>query len=252
MNFKEVAIRAAKEAGAVLKSHYFSIKNVEIKGKHDLVTVADKDSEEKIIGIIREAFPDHNIVAEESGDQKKDSDYEWIIDPMDGTNDYVMGIPYFSVSIALAKNNEVILGVIYNPVLDELYVAEKGRGAFLNDQPITVSARYKLSESMVTTSYLPEDDDIKKGLDRAKTLSLNTRKVIVNFSSALDLCNVARGRIDAVVDSGTLLVDHAAAALIVSEAGGKVQNFDGEDWDVKQIGIVASNGRIHDELIRLL
>lgn len=251
MEFKDVAIRAAREGGAILKNGFHNIEKVEVKGEHNIVTDVDFRSEEAILKIIKSAFPEHNIIAEETGEQKKDSEFTWYIDPLDGTNNFVMGIPYFSVSIALAKNSEVILGVVYNPIQDELYFAERGKGAFLNDKPITVSSTEKLSDSMIVASFPCEENKVKSGLKTVEKLIRKSRKVIIHFSPALDLCNIARGRIDGIVDD-TMPEDHAAGALIVSEAGGKVRDFESDRWNVNKIGIIASNGRIHDEIVKLL
>jgi myo-inositol-1(or 4)-monophosphatase len=252
MELKIVAIKAAKTAGNILKSEFFRPQNVKGKTKHDVVSDADYKSEKTIIKIIKDNFPEHNIIAEESGNEHKKSEFSWYIDPLDGTSNFVIGNPYFSVSIALAKNNEVILGVVFNPILNELYIAEKGKGALLNNKSISVSSTQIMSDSFIASAYSSDEKNIKKGLKVIERLALNSRKVVINFSPALNLCNIARGRIEALVDNGTTPEDHAAGSLIVMEAGGKIQNYDSKTWNINKIGIIASNGKIHNNILKLI
>lgn len=252
MELKTVAIKAAKTAGNILKSEFFRPQNVKGKAKHDVVSDADYKSEKTIIKIIKDNFPEHNIITEESGNEHKKSEFSWYIDPLDGTSNFVIGNPYFSVSIALAKNNEVILGVVFNPILNELYIAEKGKGALLNNKPISVSSTQNMSDSFIASAYSSDEKNIKKGLKVIEKLSFNSRKVVINFSPALNLCNIARGRIEALVDNGTTPEDHAAGSLIVIEAGGKIQNYSSKTWNINKIGIIASNGKIHNNIIKLI
>jgi len=249
---KSIAIKAAQVAGNILKRGFFKGSSVEGKGLHDVVTATDRESENSIISELKQHFPDHNIIAEESGSQMTGSEYTWYIDPLDGTSNFVTGNPYFSVSIALCKNDEVILGVVLNPILDELYVAEKNMGAFMNDQPLQVSKQAVMSEALLASAYAMTESEIKLGLRTVEVLALNVRKVVINFSPALDLCNIARGRLDGLVDNGTTPEDHAAASLILSEAGGVVQNYGTDTWDVSKVGIVASNGLLHQSLLGLV
>lgn len=252
MEFKTVAIKAVKVAGIILKSEFYDPKNVKGKAKHDVVSDADYKSEKAIIKIIKNSFPNHNIIAEESGNENKNSEFSWYIDPLDGTSNFVIGNPYFSISIALAKNNEIILGLVFNPILNELYIAERGKGAFLNGKSISVSGTENLSDSFIASAYSSGEKDIKRGLKVIEKLALNSRKLVINFSPALNLCNVARGRIEALVDNGTTSEDHAAGSLIVTEAGGKIQNYGSNTWDVSKIGIIASNNKIHNNILKLI
>lgn len=252
MEFKELALKAALRAGDILKSNFFRQSNIEGKGKHDIVTQTDRQSEMAILNTLQEYFPDHTYVAEESGTFQTNSEYSWYIDPLDGTSHFVTGNPYFSVSVALAYKGDVILAVIYNPILNELYTAEKGQGAFLNNTPIHVSLGNNLADAIISSAYSSFDSEIKEGLQTIEKLALNTRKVIINFSPAMDLCNTARGKLDGVVTRGTTPEDHAAGSLIVTEAGGKVENFGNSRWNINEKGIIASNGYLHKNIAGLV
>ncbi|HBG81237.1 TPA: hypothetical protein DDW69_00155 [candidate division CPR2 bacterium] len=252
MNFKETALEAAIAGGNILKKQFGNIESIQAKAAHDIVSSADYASEKEIRRIIESAYPEHNVVGEETGDNNKVSEYSWIIDPLDGTSNFVTGNPYFSVSIALAFKNDVILGIVYNPILDEVYFAEKGKGSFLNDKRIFVSDERDLKNALLGSAYSPLEEKIKSGLKDVEKLSLKSRKVVINFSPALDLCNIARGRIHGLFDNGTRPEDHAAGSLILTEAGGRVQNYNSDSWDIKKIGIIASNGKLQSSIINVL
>ena len=252
MKLKTLAIKAAKTAGQILNDSFLRSVTVEAKAKHDIVTDVDRRSEKVILKLIRSEFPEHSIVAEESGIDKKSSPYTWYVDPLDGTVNFVTGNPYFSVSLALACRKEIILGIVYNPLLKELYYAEKGKGACLNGKRLSVSIRSKSKDALIASAYPMNERDLRGGLRTVEALARYSRRVVINFSPALDLCNIARGRIDALVDRGTTPEDHAAGSLIVQEAGGKVQDYNSDSWNVNKIGIIASNGRLHNSLIKIL
>lgn len=252
MNYKSVAIKAAKEAGKILKKEFSGVLDVKAKERHDIVSSTDYLSEKKIIEIIKKTFPLHAIVAEESGKNEKKSDYVWYVDPLDGTSNYVIGNPYFSVSIALTHRNKVVLGVVYNPILDELYLAEKGKGARLNGRRMSISNKSNIKDAILASAYSSKESDIKKGLRTVEKLALNSRKVVINFSPALDLCNIANGRLDGLIDNGTTPEDHAAGSLIVTEAGGKITNYSSKTWSVDKIGIIASNKKIYNSIIKII
>jgi myo-inositol-1(or 4)-monophosphatase len=226
----------------------FTVSNKE--GINNLVTEVDHASEKLIIGIIREAFPDHHILTEESGDLPQDSQYKWIIDPIDGTVNYAHGIPLSCVSIGVEKDGEVILGVVYNPFINEFFFAEKGRGAFLNDQPIRVSAKEKVGQSMLVTGFPYKYIDRENGpLDtfgRFIRAGVPVRRL---GSAAIDLCWVACGRFDGYFEHFLNAWDSAAGFLIVEEAGGRVTDFAGGAYSPYGPQIVATNGLIHKELL---
>ncbi len=252
MSFKYVALKAAKSAGKILKSDFNNIDFVKNKGKHDIVSASDYKSENVILNILKSTFPDHTIVTEESGKQNRPSDYCWYVDPLDGTANFVAGIPYFSVSIALSYRGEIILGVVFNPILNELYRAEKGKGAFLNNKSIMVSKKKDLEDAFLSSAHSSNENNLKEALRIIGKLSLNSRKLLISFSPALNLCNIARGRLDGLVDIGTTPEDHAAGNIIVTEAGGKVQNYKSASWDVNKKGIIASNGFLHTKILEII
>lgn len=252
MSYKSIAIKAAKEAGKILKKEFSGVLDIKAKTRHDIVSQADYKSEDKIIAIIKKYFPEHSIIAEESGKHINLSNYTWYIDALDGTSNFVTGNPYFSVSIALAYKRQIILGVVFNPIIDELYLAEKGRGAYLNNKRVSVSNKNNIKDALLASAYSSEESSIKKGLKTVEKLALNSRKVVINFSPALDLCNIANGRLDGLIDNGTTPEDHAAGSLIVTEAGGKIRNYKHQSWDVNEIGIIASNGKIHNSIIKII
>lgn len=252
MNYLDIAVKAALSGGAILKEGFKDQMKVKGKGKHDIVTSSDLQSEHSIMKILKEQYPDHSFIAEESGTVKSQSGFCWYIDPLDGTTHFVTGIPYFSVSIALAYKEEVNIGVVFNPVTDELYSAVRGGGAFLNNKPIKVNRKKKLSEAIISSAYSSDESQIKDGFMRIEKIALKCRRVLLHFSPALDLCNIARGRLDCMFTKGSTPEDHAAGSLILSEAGGVVTNFGNNEWSVDEPGIIASNRFLHDEICRIV
>ena len=244
---KETMLRAAREAGALMKSRFnsgFRIDNKE--GINNLVTEVDHASEKLIMGIIAEQFPDHFILSEEIGEVSTASPYKWIIDPIDGTVNYANGIPICCVSIGLEKHGVMIMGAVYNPFLEELYFAEKGKGAFLNDKPISVSGKTEVIQSCLVTGFPYTYLDMPNGpLEVFARLIRKGIPVRRLGSAAIDLCWVAAGRFD-----GFYAWDSAAGFLLVEEAGGKVTDFKGDPYSPYQPHILATNGKIHDELLR--
>ncbi len=246
-----VALQAAREAGVILKEGFYNYAGYSSKGVHDLVTESDLRSERIILGHIRSSFPSHRVRSEEAGGELKASGYQWIVDPLDGTSNFASGNPYFSLSIALVHEGKALVGVVYNPITGELYHALRRQGAFLNDSPIRVSSKRSLSASFIAVAYAADEQDIRNGIAILQRTALSARRAVVNFAPALDLCNIARGRLDGLIDNGSTAEDHAAGSLILQEAGGKVQNLGLAQWDVLQTGVVASNGYIQEALIEL-
>jgi myo-inositol-1(or 4)-monophosphatase len=249
---KETMIRAAREAGKLMKERFngdFRIDNKE--GINNLVTEVDHASEKLIMGIIAENFPDHFILSEEIGEVKTTSAYKWIIDPIDGTVNYANGIPLCCVSIGLEKDGAMYMGCVYNPFLDELYFAEKGKGAFLNDKPIHVSSKEKVIQSCLVTgfpyTYLDHPNGPLEVFSRLIRQGIPVRRL---GSAAIDLCWVAAGRFDGFYEHKLNAWDSAAGFLLVEEAGGKVTDFKGDHYSPYQPHILATNGKIHDELLR--
>jgi len=248
---KTTLIKAAKESGKLMKE--YSTKQFAIHSKdslNNLVTEVDHASEKLIIGIIREQFPDHYILTEESGDLPKDSNTKWIIDPIDGTVNFANGIPICCVSIAVEKDGEVILGVVYNPFIGEFFFAEKGKGAFLNDEPISVSTKDNVSNSCLVTGFPYSYNEGQGLLETFASFIKKGVPVRRLGSAAIDLCWVACGRFDGYYEFFLNPWDSAAGFLIVQEAGGMVTDFKGNQFTPYNEQIIATNGKIHDELVQ--
>ncbi|NML19964.1 inositol monophosphatase [Pseudoflavitalea sp. G-6-1-2] len=250
---KETLLNAT-EAGAAVLQHYFNSKNLQIshkEGINNLVTEADHASEKAILESIRASFPDHYILSEETGEIIMDSEYKWIIDPIDGTINFAHGIPICCVSIGLEKNGEMILGAVYNPFLKEFYVAEKGKGATLNSDQIHVSTESEVLKSCLVTgfpyTYLNQPNGPLEAFGRFIRAGIPVRRL---GSAAMDLCWVAAGRFDGFYEHKLQAWDSAAGFLIVEEAGGKVTDFKGNYYSPHQPQIVATNGKIHNELLK--
>jgi myo-inositol-1(or 4)-monophosphatase len=246
----EVAIAAAEAAGEVLRSGFGQEQEIEYKGEVDLVTEADEQAEQKIKEVLREAFPDHEILTEESGRLEGKGDARWIVDPLDGTTNYVHALPFFATSIALEREGEVILGVVHDPIARETYTAERGSGATLNGQTIRVSDTDELIRALLATSFSHDQEEgVAVGLDLFGRFARITRGVRQLGAGALDLCYVAAGRLDGCFERGLSAWDVAAGVLIIEEAGGKVTDYQGREFDLESIEMVASNGSLHSSLI---
>ena len=252
-DFKEFAKEIARETGTFLRNRLNSAHTIDYKGEINLVTEADKISEEMITSEINHLFPDHDILAEEFTDTSRGSDFRWIIDPLDGTTNYAHGYPVFCVSIALQKLDEIIIGVIYNPMLNEMFVAEKGEGAFLNGREVHVSNTVRLAQSLIATGF-PYDirEDSQNNLNYFNEMIMRARAIRRPGSAALDLAYVAAGRFDGFWELKLSPWDTAAGWLIVEEAGGVVTDLGGRDYCLESPVIVASNGRIHEEMMDVL
>ena len=250
---REFAIETAKKAGALLKENVGKVGRIEFKGAVDIVTEVDRKSEELIMAAIGKTFPGHGILTEESPEVKQDSPYKWIIDPLDGTTNYSHGFPFFCVSIGFEEAGEVIFGAVYDPMLDELYTAEKGIGAALNGKKITVSAINDLGRGLLATGF-PYDLRASRdnNLDFFSEFSLKAQAIRRAGSAALDLCYIASGRFDGYWEMKLRPWDVAAGALIVGEAGGRVTDFSGGPFSIYGRECLASNGLIHEDMIRIL
>lgn len=252
IDYLNTAVKGALAGGAVLKQAFYEQVRAEEKGRHDIVTSSDFHSEKEIMKILKGQYPLHAMVAEESGTYRSGSDYCWYIDPLDGTSNFVTGNPYFSVSVALACKGEIIAAVVYNPITEELYTAVKGQGAYQNNVPVHVNDKMSLSDSIVSSAYSSDESLIADGLKRIGIIAPKCRRVLLHFSPALDLCNIARGRLDCMFTKGSTPEDHAAGSLILSEAGGVVTNFENNEWSIDDPGIIASNRFLHDEITRIV
>lgn len=249
---KETAVLTAKKAGSLLLKHFDKNIGYRLKGRFDIVTKADLGSEKLIVTSLKKEFPDYGILSEEMGEEKQDSTYKWIIDPLDGTNNFVRGIEEFCVSIALVKNDDIVLGVLFNPVTDKLFVAEKGRGASLNSRKIKVSEEKNL-ENMIACF-----DTSSKEPFRLRNVEITGKvyqkiKTIRSFgSSALHLGRIAEGKLDCYYNSSYNFWDYATGAIILKEAGGMVTDFKGNAIKGNSENILASNGKKHEEILKLI
>jgi len=249
-DYKGLAIAAAREAGGYLKGNLHSRHLVRFKGEIDIVTEADQQAESMIIAAIQKQYPDHDILAEESPATHTGSLYRWIIDPLDGTTNYAHGYPVFCVSIALECGGTCILGVVFNPMLGEMFVAEKGQGAFLNDKPIAVSETTELSRSLLATGF-PYDIRLteENNMNHFESMALRAQAIRRAGSAALDLAYVAAGRFDGFWELKLSPWDTAAGCLLVQEAGGVITDLYGEAFTLTAPHVVASNGRIHGQIL---
>ncbi len=248
---KQTAIKAAKEAGKVMLKYYGKKKNISFKENHkSIVTSADIECEKLIKRIIKKKYPKHNFLGEESGREKNDSEYTWIIDPIDGTSNFSQDFAYFCVSIGLKRNDKIILGVIYNPTNKELFFAEKGKGAYLNNKRINVSKKTRLRDAMASIA-IPSSSEISiDSLKKTIRIFKKIRGIRLTGSAALNMCNVACGRFDVWVSQSIKPWDVAAGYIIVKEAGGKVTDSKFNEWKVDQEMIIASNRKIHNIFIK--
>lgn len=251
---KDVLLEATKEAGRIIHNYFEGTFKIENKDSiNNLVTEVDKLSETKVIEVIKKYYPDHAIISEEIGELKKDSPYQWIIDPIDGTVNFAHGIPICCVSIALKHNDDLLLGAVYNPMMNELFFAEKGKGASLNGMPISVSGKKDFKTACLVTGFpykWPNKGEHPINVfERFILEGLPVRRL---GSAAIDLCWVACGRFDGFWEYHLNAWDIAAGYLIVQEAGGKVTNFDGDPYNVFDKETLATNGHIHDDMLNLI
>ena len=243
----------AREAGALLMRYFRQRIGYEYKGEVDLVTRADRESEQLIADFIRRQWPQHDLVGEEGARRETGSDYRWYIDPLDGTTNFAHGFPFFAVSIALVENGMPLVGVVYAPMLDELFCATKNGGAWLNGHSIRVAGTHRLIESLIGTgfSYL-RHQTLPKVMRQLETVLAQVRDVRRAGAAALDLAYVACGRLDGFYEIDLQPWDTAAGWLLVEEAGGKVTNLSGGEFSPFMPAILASNNKLHQSLLQLL
>ncbi len=247
--FFETALSAALSAGELLLSRVNSELNTKYKGRVNLVTSADQDAEQLIIDIIRNSFPAHQILAEERPPVATASEYRWIIDPLDGTTNYVHGLPFYAVSIALEWRGRIIVGVVNVPALHEVFTAIHGQGAYLNKKSILVSTTTQLNNALLATGFPYEQEThFHLNFELFKAFYQKCQGIRRAGSAAIDLCYVACGRFDGFWEYALNPWDVAAGSLIVTEASGKVTNIDRTPFRVDARQILATNGRIMDEM----
>ena len=252
-----VAVKAARAAGAIINRAALDVEAVRISQKqvNDFVTEVDHASEKIIIETLLTAYPGHGIQAEESGSEHgaKDSEYVWIIDPLDGTTNFIHGFPFYAVSIALTHRGVLQQAVVYDPTRNDLFHASKGRGAYLNDRRLRVSKRTRLSESLVGTGFpFRKGDNFKRYVKMFEEVMQSCAGVRRPGAAALDLCYVAAGHYDGFFEMGLNPWDAAAGALMITEAGGLVGNFTGEADYLYQREIVAGTPKVYGALVKIL
>ena len=246
----EVALSAARRAGEVLRVGFGADHSITYKGEVDLVTEIDEEAERVIREELLGNFPAYGVLAEEGGEFAGEEDARWIVDPLDGTTNYAHGLSIFCVSIALEKAGEVVLGVVHDPMSEETFVAEQGRGATLNGDPIRVSETDELIRALIATGFPYDRAEMPEALELFGRLAAATRGMRRLGSTALDLCYVASGRLDGYYERGIWPWDLAAGSVILEEAGGRLTNYRGDVPDLAGREIVASNGRLHPAITR--
>ncbi|MBI5229663.1 inositol monophosphatase [Candidatus Micrarchaeota archaeon] len=252
MNIKETALSAAKKSGKLLIDLSKNNANYEMKNVYDILAEADVESEQIIINEIKKAFPNHDILSEERGKTNTESDYLWIIDPLDGTINFSRGIDEYCISIAVERNGELILGVIYQPTTEKLFVAEKGKGAFLNNRRIQVSRENEIINSIPATD---NSSKIESRITNYKILSAvcdKFRHIRILGSGALHLAKIVSGNIDVYYKTRFNYWDYAAGVLMVREAGGEVTDLKGNPIGKNSKDILASNGILHKPALELM
>lgn len=250
-NYLEIAVEIARESGALLSELSNQPHEISYKRKSDIVTEADRRSEAMITERLRREFPGHAIVAEEGGGQETGSDYCWYVDPLDGTTNFAHGFPVYCVTLALAYRDQMIAGVVYDPNREELFAAERGSGAYLNEKRINVSQTSSLTESLLGTGFPPFASNHDLNLEfffKFTHLSHGIRRA---GAAALDLCSVAAGRFEGFWELKLNPWDKAAGSLLVTEAGGRVTDLAGGPFSIRRDEILASNGLIHENMLEV-
>jgi myo-inositol-1(or 4)-monophosphatase len=250
---KKLIEETAREAGALLRGRFHERHDIQYKGEINIVTEADRLSERLIVEKISRVFPEHGILTEESPEKTNRSAFRWIVDPLDGTTNYAHGYPVFSVSIALEVAGMIVLGVVYNPMLEEFYLAEKGKGSYLNGRRLAVSREGILSRSLLATGF-PYDlrTNSNNNINYFRAFSFSAQAIRRAGSAAFDLACLAAGRFDGFWELKLAPWDTAAGWLLVEEAGGMVTDLTGGPYDLHSPNILATNGFIHQEMITIV
>ena len=254
-NYLQFAKDLAKKGGAILKDNFGKLarSQIELKGPHDFVTEIDRKVEQMYVEGIKKSFPEHGIIGEEGTSENPELEFVWVLDPLDGTKNYSFEIPFFCTSICLLQNKEPAMSVIYEPMIDHLYSAIKGGGAFKNDSPINVSKESDIENSMLLYCHAADPEAIKQAEHYVVQLKTAARDASRLRSAGAEMALVAKGVVEAYLMNKLPLWDLAAGALLVREAGGKATDFTGKDWQPGDENILVSNGtKIHDEILNIL
>jgi myo-inositol-1(or 4)-monophosphatase len=248
----ETAIQAARAAGQILVERWKGQREIHAKGLRDIVTDADLAAEEMIIQTIRARFPDHALLTEEAGESSRDVPYVWVVDPLDGTTNYSRRFPVFSVSISLVYQEQLTVGVVYDPLSDSLFAAQRGRGATLNGVPLRVSRVERMIDALVGLDWARAHDQRQEIMTRLDRIAPACCAVRSTGSAALGLCYVAAGWLDAYFHAALQPWDLAAGLLLIREAGGRVTDIQGHAWQPWVPSVLVSNGRLHQALLDLM
>jgi myo-inositol-1(or 4)-monophosphatase len=253
-NYLSVAVDLARKAGKTQLDNLGRVMTIERKGAINLVTEVDRMCEKQIFEGLQNAFPQHDVLGEEGIAKRSESEFRWIVDPLDGTTNYAHQFPFFGVSIALEHKGEIICGVVYDPTREDIFAAEKGKGTTLNGKPVRVSGAPNLKESLLATgfAYNVQEEDRLDNLDNFANFIKTALAVRRPGAAAIDLAYVACGRLDGFWELFLKPWDIAAGVLLIREAGGTVTSFNGSTFDVYGDEILASNGKIHEEMIKVL
>jgi myo-inositol-1(or 4)-monophosphatase len=250
-SYLDTAVEIAREAGALLANFFEKRVSFELKGDFDLVTEADRASERLVVERLRSHFPSHGIVAEEGGGHTSSSEFRWYVDPLDGTTNFAHGFPIFNVTLALEQAGELVAGVIFDPTRNEMFTAERGSGAYLNNRRIRVSAAKRLQDCLVATGFPSRKRHLNVNVHFYHQLAMGSHGVRRGGSAAIDLAYVASGRLDAFWEFGLNPWDMAAGVLLIREAGGNCSDMKGGPMDVRGPHLLVTNGHIHEEILQL-
>jgi myo-inositol-1(or 4)-monophosphatase len=252
MSYLETAAEIAREAGALLATYFERRVTYELKGEFDLVTEADRLSEKLVVEKLRSYFPSHGIVAEEGSGHTGSSEYRWYVDPLDGTTNFAHSFPMFNVTLGLERSGEMIAGVIYDPLRQEMFSVERGAGAYLNNRRIHVSNTARLAASLGSTGFPSRKRSHNVNIHFYYQLAMASHGVRRTGSAALDLAYVASGRLDFFWEFGLKPWDQAAGTLLVEEAGGKISDMSGQLHSITESDhVLADNGALHEEVVRM-
>lgn len=248
MDEKELAIKAVREGGKILSDNFKGDYGIKRKAKHDFVTDIDLKVEKEILGILEES--EYSVLGEETGLHKQEGEKKWIVDPLDGTTNFILNMPLFSSAIALTEGNVILVSAVYMPITGDLVVAEKGKGAYLNEEELEVSDKDELDDSFLIFCHGKRPVDSQNAVkvyEKFKTKCNDLRQL---GSASVEFTTVAMGRAEAFLNPGIPSYDAAPGVLILKEAGGKVTDFKGKNWTFSKDNLVASNGSIHDKIIK--
>jgi myo-inositol-1(or 4)-monophosphatase len=248
----DVATAAAGEAGKILKAHFREERQIQFKGRANIVTEVDLRVEDSLKSFLRAEYPDHSIISEESEPVSGDSNYTWILDPLDGTNNYSFGIPFFSTVIALASGDDVLLGIVYDPLRDELFAAQKGKGTTLNNNPVSVSSKTRVKDSLIGLDLGYVDEKGKSLLEFITVLWPNMYAYRIMGSAAIGMAYTACGRLDLYFHLLIYPWELACGKLLVTEAGGVATDWEGRPPVIGESSIIASNKAIHADFLNIV